>query len=49
MGVKDIKTKTLVSGDKALRITLDVLNPADNEELSALLTPKVEVWVDFLE
>jgi len=47
--VKEYKVKTLVSGDKALRVTLDTVYPEDIERLSALLAPKIELEVVFKE
>lgn len=49
MMVKEFKVKLLVSGDKALRVTLDTLYPEDIEKLTAVLAPKSEVRIEFGE
>ena len=47
MLVKDINIKSLVSGDKSARITLETLRPEDIPSL-ALLCDKMEIEVLFL-
>jgi hypothetical protein len=44
--VKDVNVRSLVTGDKQARITLESLNPTDIEEL-AKLANLMEVTVTF--
>lgn len=46
MMVKDINVKSLTSGDKSGRITLETLYPNDVSAL-ALLADKMEIEIDF--
>jgi hypothetical protein len=44
--IKDINIKSLVSGDKSARITLETVNPSDIKEL-ADLAEEMEIEVHF--
>jgi len=44
--IKDINIKSLVSGDKSARITLETVNPSDIKEL-AELAEEMEIEVTF--
>ena len=44
--IKDINIKSLVSGDKSARITLETLDPRDIPKL-AELSDKMEIEVEF--
>lgn len=46
MLIKDINIKTLVSGDKSGRITLETLDPEDTAVLAAL-HDKTEIDIQF--
>lgn len=46
MLIKDLNIKSLVSGDKSARITLEVLSPQDIPIL-AMLADRMEIEVDF--
>ena len=48
MLIKDINIKSLVSGDKSARITLETLQPQDITEL-AKLSDKMEIEVTFID
>ena len=49
MKVLKTENKTLASGDKSMRITLETLFPEEIPKLSSILAPKVEIEVEFKE
>ena len=48
MQIKDVKVKTLETGDKQGEIVLRTLNPQDIPKLSELLN-EIEIDIDFIK